>query len=101
MSEHVEKDWREDAACRGSEGQSLQERARLADAFHPPYTPRLLDLARVVCHHCPVKETCLEAALVDALDGRNAGGVRGGLTEEERRPMLQARARARRSGRAA
>ncbi|MCP3936254.1 MAG: WhiB family transcriptional regulator [Actinomycetia bacterium] len=46
-----------------------------------------VDRARKVCATCPVKETCLEYALVNRIDH----GVWGGASERERRRILKRR----------
>jgi WhiB family redox-sensing transcriptional regulator len=46
-----------------------------------------VDFARRVCASCPVKEPCLEYALVERIDH----GVWGGASERERRRILKAR----------
>jgi WhiB family redox-sensing transcriptional regulator len=43
--------------------------------------------AKAICRGCPVRETCLEFALVN----RERDGVWGGATERERRRMLRQR----------
>jgi len=64
--------WRQRAACRGTD----------LDLFFPergePAGP-----ARQVCARCPVRQTCLEYALIN----RITHGIWGGLTERERRPL--------------
>lgn len=44
-----------------------------------------VDRARKVCATCPVKEVCLEYALVNRIDH----GVWGGASERERRRILK------------
>ncbi|MHC3464662.1 WhiB family transcriptional regulator, partial [Streptomyces flavovirens] len=39
--------------------------------------------AKALCGQCPVRRTCLDAALA----GGDTDGIRGGLTEEERGPL--------------
>ena len=70
-------DWQELAACRSAEpelffpvsaaGQSLEQAGR----------------AKAVCAHCPVRRECLQFALAT----RQAYGVWGGMSEEERRTV--------------
>ena len=74
--------WREDAACRGAD----------VEIFFPP-TDEAADQAKAICAACPVREECLEYALLTRQDD----GVWGGLTETERRRLrrrLRERARA-------
>jgi WhiB family redox-sensing transcriptional regulator len=52
-----------------------------------------VEVARKICATCPVKEECLEHALVNRIDH----GVWGGCSERERRRILKRR----RIGRAA
>lgn len=68
-------DWRERSACRQSD----------PDLFFPAGTPgqtagQIVEAKRV-CATCPVREPCLEYALVSNEDF----GIWGGATEEERR----------------
>ena len=46
----------------------------------------LVEIARRICADCPVKEPCLEYALVTNQDT----GVWGGTSEEERRKLRKA-----------
>jgi WhiB family transcriptional regulator, redox-sensing transcriptional regulator len=68
--------WRQRAACRGAE----------PDIFYP-LSEDDADEAKNICHHCAVRETCLEFALAN----RERDGVWGGATERERRRMLRQR----------
>jgi WhiB family redox-sensing transcriptional regulator len=71
----ADKDWREQAACRGVD----------PDLFFPIGTsgPALLqiDEAKQVCRTCAVRKPCLEWALGRGEDA----GVWGGTTDDERR----------------
>ena len=79
--------WRDAAACRSVE----------PDLFFPiGTTGTALDhiaSAKAVCATCPVSPECLEFALETNQDS----GVWGGTSEEERRQLRRARARARRA----
>jgi WhiB family redox-sensing transcriptional regulator len=81
------ENWRDAAACRSVE----------PDLFFPiGTTGTALDhiaAAKAVCATCPVTSACLEFALETNQDS----GVWGGTSEEERRQMRRARARARRA----
>ena len=68
--------WRDEAACRGLD----------TDVFFP-LTEEEAAEAKAVCAACPVRELCLEYALVTWQDD----GVWGGLTETERRRMRRRR----------
>ncbi|MBW8825125.1 MAG: WhiB family transcriptional regulator [Acidobacteria bacterium] len=46
-----------------------------------------VDVARRLCAECPVKEPCLEYALVERIDH----GIWGGASERERRRILRRR----------
>ena len=46
-----------------------------------------VEVARRICQACPVKEPCLEYALVERIDH----GVWGGASERERRRILKRR----------
>ena len=50
-----------------------------------------VEAARQICAGCPVKEACLEHALVNRIDH----GVWGGCSERERRRILKRRRAAR------
>lgn len=77
--------WREYAACRnqdpeiffpvGSSGPALEE----------------IEMAKSICHRCPVREQCLDYALRTGQDY----GIWGGLTEDERRVLARRRRSAR------
>lgn len=69
---YVRADWITDAACHGYPtgwwfSDDLGDQAR----------------ARIVCHRCPVRDECLEAALC-----RDEYGMWGGYTQRERVKML-------------
>jgi WhiB family redox-sensing transcriptional regulator len=68
--------WRQRAACRGVE----------PEVFYP-VSDEDAEEAKAICRGCPVRETCLEFALVN----RERDGVWGGATERERRRMLRHR----------
>ncbi|MFE1027778.1 WhiB family transcriptional regulator [Streptomyces sp. NPDC058818] len=74
--------WQQSAACARA-----AEVMRDPDLFFP--SPVADDehilLAKEVCSSCAVRKTCLEAAL----ECRDAAGIRGGLTEAERRAVRQ------------
>lgn len=68
--------WREDAACRGVD----------TNVFFP-VTDEEAGPAQAICATCPVREECLEFALMT----RQEDGVWGGLTETERRRLRRRR----------
>lgn len=72
--------WRLQAACRDTD----------PDLFFPVGTtgPALEQIAtaRAVCDACPVKEPCLEFALMTNQDS----GIWGGTSEDERRKLRKA-----------
>ncbi|MFE0858598.1 WhiB family transcriptional regulator [Streptomyces mutabilis] len=81
-------------AIRARGDQTWQERAACAVAIEVARDPDLffpgtvadderIRLAKGICSSCTVRATCLEAAL----ECRDAVGVRGGLTEAERRAV--------------
>lgn len=69
-------EWRLEAACRD-----------LDTAIFFPETDEQVDTAKAVCATCPVREACLEFALVTRQDD----GVWGGLEENERRRVRRRR----------
>jgi WhiB family transcriptional regulator, redox-sensing transcriptional regulator len=70
--------WMGSAACRGVQ----------TEIFYPA-TVEDAALAKSVCLTCPVRQDCLEYAL----KVREANGVWGGLTEQERRSVKRSRRR--------
>lgn len=70
--------WRKHAACRGLD----------PDIFYP-VSEEGSEEAKAICGGCPVRQACLEHALVS----RERDGVWGGATERERRRMLRHRRR--------
>jgi len=73
---HDPKEWRLAAACRD-----------LDTAVFFPETDDEVAAAKAVCATCPVREACLEFALVTRQDD----GVWGGLDENERRRLRRRR----------
>lgn len=69
-------DWRLDAACRD-----------LDTAIFFPESEEAVAAAKAVCAACPVREACLEFALITRQDD----GVWGGLDENERRRVRRRR----------
>jgi WhiB family transcriptional regulator, redox-sensing transcriptional regulator len=67
--------WHERAACQAGPD---------PDLFFPhPDQTEQIRAAKTLCEQCPVRRTCLDAALEDG----DRHGIRGGLTEEEREPL--------------
>jgi WhiB family redox-sensing transcriptional regulator len=72
--------WSSKAACKGL----------APDIFYPASDDDAeAEEAKVVCGACPVREACLEHALMV----REKDGVWGGATERERRRMIRQRRR--------
>jgi len=74
LPEATDNSWKSDAACAGHPE---------PDMFFPD--PKAVDVqaeAKAVCAVCPVRAECL----LDALTLAETQGVRGGLTQQERRP---------------
>jgi WhiB family transcriptional regulator, redox-sensing transcriptional regulator len=69
-------EWRQDAACRD-----------LDTAIFFPETDEAAAAAKAVCATCPVREACLQFALITRQDD----GVWGGLDENERRRLRRRR----------
>ncbi len=78
MIERSTTAWQQAASCRG-----------IDPAIFHPETDEDADEAKAICAMCPVREACLEYALVV----REKLGVWGGLTERERRRVLRRRRR--------
>lgn len=68
--------WRQRAACRGVD----------PDIFYPSADEEAEE-AKSICRVCPVREPCLEYALLN----RERDGVWGGATERERRRIIRQR----------
>lgn len=76
--------WRDQAACRDAD----------PELFFPVGTRGPAKLqeaeAKAVCARCPVRARCLQVAL----ESRDDYGVRGGMSEEERRDVVRANKKA-------
>ncbi|NEA39876.1 WhiB family transcriptional regulator [Streptomyces sp. SID11385] len=71
--------WQDDAVCQSTEYNPVDP-----ETFFPePDETDKIATAKALCAQCPVRRTCLDAAL----ETRDTWGVRGGLTEEERAPL--------------
>ena len=71
--------WQGQAACQSTEYHPVDP-----DLFFPePDETDKITEAKRLCAQCPVRRTCLDAAL----EGGDAHGIRGGLTQEEREPL--------------
>ncbi|MGX1760439.1 WhiB family transcriptional regulator [Streptomyces lydicus] len=73
-----DQSWHERAACAGMDPQ-------LADAlfFPAPSDRSVIAQAKQICADCPVRRTCLDAAL----ESETRMGIRGGMTEGERNDL--------------
>lgn len=80
-------DWRHRAACLDEDPELFFPIGNTGPALHQ------IEQAKVVCHRCPVLETCLKWALESGQDA----GVWGGLSEDERRALRRRTARQRRA----
>lgn len=85
-------DWREEAACAGMGDLFFPEdisetRGRPRKYYHRelPESQRLINRAKQICEHCPVRRQCLAEGL--AQTGANVWGIWGGLTANERRQL--------------
>lgn len=72
----MSENWRKQAACRGLD----------TDIFFPPGEADA-GPAKAVCAQCPVRDACLEWALVT----RQEEGIWGGMTDSERRRLRRRR----------
>jgi WhiB family redox-sensing transcriptional regulator len=68
--------WRQRAACQGLD----------PDVFYPS-SEEDSEEAKAICASCPVRQPCLEHALMN----RERDGVWGGLTDRERRRLVRQR----------
>jgi WhiB family redox-sensing transcriptional regulator len=78
MRDRSSTTWRQAARCRGVD----------PEIFHPESDDDAAE-AKAICEACPVREPCLEHAIVV----REKHGVWGGLTERERRRLIRQRRR--------
>lgn len=72
--------WRELGRCKGAD----------PEIFYPEDDEDPGDAAKAICANCPVREPCLEHAIVS----REKVGVWGGYTARERRRLVRRRRRA-------
>ncbi|WP_371790391.1 WhiB family transcriptional regulator [Streptomyces sp. NBC_01471] len=71
--------WQEQAVCQSTEYNPVDP-----DIFFPePDEIAKITAAMSLCSQCPVRRTCLDAAL----EGGDTDGIRGGMTQEEREPL--------------
>lgn len=71
--------WQYQAVCQSTEYNPVDP-----EMFFPePDEMDRIRAAKALCGQCPVRRTCLDAAL----EGGDTEGIRGGLTEEERGPL--------------
>ncbi|MEV7088007.1 WhiB family transcriptional regulator [Streptomyces sp. NPDC093085] len=71
--------WQDEAVCQSTEYNPVDP-----DIFFPePDETEKISTAKSLCDQCPVRRTCLDAAL----ESGDTDGIRGGLTEEERGPL--------------
>jgi len=85
--------WQNEAACRPMNPADIDPHA--AEGFFAfDEETRLIEAAKQVCEHCPVRAACLTWALTNGVDH----GVWGGLSATERRAMREAQARAAAAG---
>lgn len=68
--------WRKHASCQG-----------LDPLIFYPVSEEAAEEAKAVCYECPVREPCLDYALMN----RERDGVWGGATERERRRLVRQR----------
>lgn len=71
--------WQDQAVCQSTEHNPVDP-----EIFFPePDETDKITTAKSLCGQCPVRRTCLDAAL----ESGTTDGIRGGLTEEERGPL--------------
>ncbi|POX43042.1 WhiB family transcriptional regulator [Streptomyces sp. Ru73] len=71
--------WHDHAACLSTPANPVDP-----EIFFPePDEMDRIRAAKALCGQCPVRQTCLDAALEDG----DREGIRGGMTEEEREPL--------------
>jgi WhiB family redox-sensing transcriptional regulator len=79
----AERDWRSDAACRSADPELFFPISAFGQALEQ------VAEAKAICARCPVRRQCLAFALRT----RQAHGIWGGLTEEERDFIRRPRSR--------
>lgn len=72
-------DWRERASCRDADPELFYP---IGDDWSVPVNVKRAERAKAVCAGCPVRDTCLEYAVVTA----DVFAVLGGTTPDERAP---------------
>ncbi|MDT0464786.1 WhiB family transcriptional regulator [Streptomyces gibsoniae] len=71
--------WQDQAVCQSTEYNPVDP-----EIFFPePDETAKITTAKSLCGQCPVRRTCLDAAL----EGGDTDGIRGGMTQEERAPL--------------
>lgn len=71
--------WQNQAVCQSTEHHLVDP-----ELFFPePDEMDRIRAAKALCGQCPVRQTCLDAAL----ENGDTHGIRGGMTEEERAPL--------------
>jgi WhiB family redox-sensing transcriptional regulator len=71
--------WQNEAVCQPTEYPHVDP-----EIFFPePDEMDKIRAAKALCAQCPVRQTCLDAAL----ESGDTFGIRGGMTEEEREPL--------------
>ncbi|RPK48348.1 Transcriptional regulator WhiB1 [Streptomyces sp. ADI92-24] len=74
-----DQSWQDEAVCQATECNPVDP-----EIFFPePDETGKITAAKSLCAQCPVRRTCLDASL----ESGDTDGIRGGLTEEERRPL--------------
>jgi len=79
----AERDWRSAAACRSADPELFFPISAFGQALEQ------VAQAKVICARCPVRRECLAFALRT----RQAHGIWGGMTEEERAFKFRPRSR--------
>ncbi|WP_102508157.1 WhiB family transcriptional regulator [Sanguibacter massiliensis] len=81
--------WIDDAACRGVDTEVFFPPERIGRGGGHGYDARP---ALALCRACPVRQACLDAALDEEKNAPSSTyGIRGGLTQDERRQILRRR----------
>lgn len=83
---HAEPDWRSQSACLTADPELFFPLSSMGPSLDQ------LTEAKKVCGRCPVRAECLDFALAT----QQVHGVWGGLSEEERRPLVAAQTGSRR-----
>jgi WhiB family transcriptional regulator, redox-sensing transcriptional regulator len=83
----LDEKWRRDAACRGEDPNLFFPATTTTGSSATTQLADQTEAAKAFCRTCPVREECLEFALIN----NQEAGIWGGLDEDERRKLRRDR----------